>query len=122
VLYVLGVQKFLREDAEGIGALFQIIETLYSVLYAFATYVIWGQFTAVENEILKESGSLKDLLVFSRPLPEKTRDPIVRAIKMYASSFPGCSLRRHPSEIRTGCANERSSGLYGGITRVISLP
>ena len=63
VLYVLGVQKFLRDDAEGIGALLQIIGTLYSVLYAFATYVIWGQFTAVENEILKESGSLKDLLI-----------------------------------------------------------
>jgi hypothetical protein len=84
VLQVLGVQKFFRDDAEGIGALLQIIGTLYSVLYAFATYVIWGQFTAVENEILKESGSLKDILIFSRPLPEKTRDPIVRAIKSYA--------------------------------------
>jgi len=30
------------------------------------TYVIWGQFTAVEREILKESGALKDLIVFSR--------------------------------------------------------
>ena len=32
--------------------------------YAFATYVIWGQFAAVENEILKESGALKDLILF----------------------------------------------------------
>jgi len=83
-LRAVGTQELLRTDAEGIGALLQIIGTLYSVLYAFATYVIWGQFTAVENEILKESGSLKDLLVFSRPLAETMRDPIVRAIKNYA--------------------------------------
>lgn len=86
LLRLSGVHRLLVDDAEGIGALLQIIGTLYSVLYAFATYVIWGQFTAVENEILKESGSLKDLLVFSRPLAEKTRDPIVRAVKVYARS------------------------------------
>lgn len=86
VLRLIGVQRFLLDDAEGIGVLLQIIGTLYSVLYAFATYVIWGQFTAVENEIRKESGSLKDLLVFSRPLAERTRDPIVRAVKIYARS------------------------------------
>jgi hypothetical protein len=86
VLRFTGAQKLFVDDAEGIGTLIHIIGTLYSVLYAFATYVIWGQFTAVENEILKESGSLKNLLVFSRPLPEKERDPIVRAIKTYARS------------------------------------
>ena len=85
-LWLFGIQRLFLDDAEGIGVLLQIIGTLYSVLYAFATYVIWGQFTAVENEILKESGSLKDLLVFSRPLGEKTRDPIVRAAKKYAKS------------------------------------
>lgn len=83
-LRAAGIQELLFNDGEGIAALLQIIGTLYSVLYAFATYVIWGQFTAVENEIIKESGSLKDLLVFSLPLAEKMRDPIVRAIKNYA--------------------------------------
>lgn len=85
-LQLIGVHRLLIDDAEGIGTLLQIIGTLYSVLYAFATYVIWGQFTAVESQILKESGSLKDLLVFSRPLPERTRDPIVQSVKKYARS------------------------------------
>lgn len=84
VLQLIGVQKYFSNDAEGIAALLAIIGTLYSVLYAFATYVIWGQFTAVESEIVKESGSLKDLLLFSRPLSEKTREPIVHAVKNYA--------------------------------------
>jgi hypothetical protein len=84
VLWLLGFQKFFRDDAEGLAALVQIIGTLYSVVYAFATYVIWGQFTAVENEIRKESGSLKDLLLFSRGLKEAVREPLVRAVKIYA--------------------------------------
>lgn len=84
ILQFIGFQRLFRDDAEGVGALLQIIGTLYSVLYAFATYVIWGQFTAVENEILKESGALKELLLFSRPLRENLREPIVRAVKSYA--------------------------------------
>lgn len=86
VLRLSGVQALYAGDADGIGVLLSIVGTLYSVLYAFATYVIWGQFTAVESEILKESGSLKDLMIFSRPLSERVREPITRAIKIYARS------------------------------------
>jgi hypothetical protein len=68
VLRLVGFHKLFDYDAEGIGALLRIIGTLYSVVYAFAIYVSWGQFTTVETEILKESGALKDLLVFSQQL------------------------------------------------------
>jgi len=84
VLWRLGFQKLFLNDAEGIAALVQIIGTLCSVVYAFATYVIWGQFTSVENEIRKESGALKDLLLFSNRLQETVREPMVRAVKVYA--------------------------------------
>jgi hypothetical protein len=83
-LQLFGFQRLFKDDAEGLGALLQIIGTLYSVLYAFATYVIWGQFTAVENEILKESGALKDLMLFSNRLKANTREPMVRTVKTYA--------------------------------------
>jgi Protein of unknown function (DUF4239) len=83
-LRLAGFHRFFADDAEGLGALLQIIGTLYSVVYAFAIYVIWGQFAAVENEILKESGALKDLVVFSRPLKDAARDPVVRAVQTYA--------------------------------------
>lgn len=82
-LHLAGFHRLFVDDGEGVGALLQIIGTLYSVVYAFATYVIWGQFAAVENEILKESGALKDLILFSRGLKEATRDPIVRAVRAY---------------------------------------
>jgi hypothetical protein len=83
-LHFAGFHRLLAEDAEGIGVLLQIIGTLYSVVYAFATYVIWGQFAAVENEILQESGALKDLILFSNGLKEASRDPIVRTVRAYA--------------------------------------
>src|ERR1035441_6850455 len=81
---IAGFHKFFENDAEGIGALLPIVGTLYSVVYAFAIYVIWGQFTSVENQILKESGALKDLLVFSQSLKETAREPMVRSVKIYA--------------------------------------
>lgn len=84
LLRLIGFHSLFSGDVEGLSALLQIIGTLYSVVYAFATYVIWGQFAAVENEILKESGALKDLIQFSRRLKENTRDPIVRAVRAYA--------------------------------------
>src|SRR5271157_6081044 len=82
VLWLVGFQKLFLNDAEGLAALLQIIGTLYSVVYAFAIYVIWGQFTSVESEIRKESGSLKDLLLFSNRLKEAAREPLVRAVKI----------------------------------------
>jgi Protein of unknown function (DUF4239) len=84
LLRALGFQRHFSDDAEGLATLIQIIGTLYSVLYAFSTYVIWGQFTAVEDDIVKEAGALKDLLVFSNGLKEATREPLVRAVKAYA--------------------------------------
>lgn len=83
-LRLLGFHKLFADDAEGVDVLLQIIGTLYSVVYAFATFVIWGQFAAVENEILQEAGALKDLVVFSRGIKESTRDPIVRSTRAYA--------------------------------------
>jgi len=84
LLRISGFHRLFIEDAEGIGALLQIVGTLYSVVYAFATYVIWGQFANVESEILQEAGSLKNLILFSRRLKETTRDPMVRAVRAYA--------------------------------------
>jgi Protein of unknown function (DUF4239) len=116
VLRLMGAPVFLRDDGEGIAALLQIIGTLYSVLYAFATYVIWGQFTAVENEILKESGSLKNLLVFSRPLPEKMRDPVVRAVKSYARAV----VDNEWKSLSRVEASEKTDRLFGEIPNQVA--
>lgn len=98
--------------AKAWGALLQIIGTLYSVVYAFATYVIWGQFAAVEDEILNESGSLKDLILFGNGLKEANRDPIVRAVRAY-----GCAVAETEWGILSrGQDTERTDKLFSTIS------
>lgn len=114
-LHLAGFHKLLAEDAEGIGALLEIIGTLYSVVYAFATYVIWGQFAAVENEILKESGALKDLILFSKGLKEATRDPIVRAVRAYARAVTESEW----GALSRGEDTERTDKLFANIISAV---
>jgi Protein of unknown function (DUF4239) len=117
-LYLLGFQKLFTNDAEGIGALLQIIGTLYSVVYAFAIYVIWGQFTSVENEIQKESGTLKDLLLFSQRLTETVREPIVRAVKIYARGVAETEWRTLSAREDTDKTGKLFSAVISAVTDV----
>src|SRR5271169_5787888 len=110
-LRLTGFHKLFVDDSEGISALLQIIGTLYSVVYAFATYVIWGQFAAVENEILKETGALKDLILFSKRLKQTTRDPIVRAVRAYARGV----VESEWEMLSRGEDTERTEKLFSGI-------
>jgi hypothetical protein len=109
-------QQLFVEDAGGISALLQIFGTLYSVLYAFATYVIWGQFTAVESEILKESGALKDIIIFSRRLKENDREPIVRAVKNYARTL----VETEWQALSRGAPTEKTDKLFFDIVAVVT--
>ena len=118
VLRVLGFHKLFDNDAEGIGALLQIIGTLYSVVYAFAIYVIWGQFTSVENEIQKESGALKDLLLFSQRLKETVREPVVRAVKIYARAVAETEWRTLSAREETDKTDKLFSAVVSSVTEV----
>lgn len=118
VLRLAGFHKLFENDAEGIGALLQIIGTLYSVVYAFAIYVIWGQFTSVESEIQKESGALKDLLLFSRQLKETAREPIVRAVKVYARAVAESEWSELAACGETGKTNKLFVGIISAVTEV----
>ena len=110
-LRLTGFHKLFVDDSEGIGALLQIIGTLYRVVFGFATYVIWGQFAAVENEILKESGALKDLILCSKGLNETNRYPIVRAVRAYARGV----VESEWGMLSRGEDTERTEKLFSGI-------
>lgn len=118
VLRLTGFHKFFENDAEGIGALLQIIGTLYSVVYAFAIYVIWGQFTSVESEIQKESGALKDLLLFSQQLKETVREPVVRAVKTYARGVAETEWRALAASEETDKTDKLFSAVISSVTDV----
>jgi hypothetical protein len=118
ILRVAGFHRFFENDAEGIGALLQIIGTLYSVVYAFAIYVIWGQFTSVENEIQKESGALKDLLLFSQRLKESVREPVVRAVKIYARGVAETEWSALAAGGQTDKTDKLFSAVIASVTEV----
>src|SRR5271156_4745742 len=115
-LRLAGFHRFFADDAEGVGALLQIIGTLYSVVYAFAIYVIWGQFTSVENEIRKESGALKGLLLFSQRFKEPVREPIVRAVKTYARGVAETEWRALAAAADTEKTDKLFSAVISSVT------
>ncbi len=116
-LRAVGFPQMLANDSEGVGALLQIIGTLYSVLYAFATYVIWGQFTAVESEIMKESGALKDLVLFSEGLRPAVREPLLQAVRAYAKEVGDTEW----PQLASGEPTPKTDRLFADIVSTLAL-
>ena len=52
-----GFYEFASRDAEGLATFTQLLGDIYAVLLAFTIFVIWGQFTEVENCVIRECNS-----------------------------------------------------------------
>src|ERR1035438_3517221 len=78
-----GFYEFTSRDAEGLATLTQLLGDIYAVLLAFTIFVIWGQFTEVENCVIRECNSLDELLRFSRYLNSDDAANVRRAVKAY---------------------------------------
>jgi hypothetical protein len=70
-------------EAEGLNTLILLIGSIYAVVFAFVIYVIWGQFTEVENYMMRECKSLNELLRFSDFLSGDASREIRRAMADY---------------------------------------
>ena len=78
-----GLYDFTARESEGLNTLILLIGNIYAVMFAFVIFVIWGQFTEVENFVVREASSLRDLLRFGEYLgPDAARD-IRRAVEDY---------------------------------------
>src|SRR5580658_2220992 len=80
-----GFYNFTAREAEGLGVLIQLVGDIYAVLLAFTIFVIWGQFTEVENCVMRECNSLDDVLRFSGFLSSDAHAEIRRAVAFYAN-------------------------------------
>ena len=78
-----GLYDFTRREAEGLNTLILLIGNIYAVMFAFVIFVIWGQFTDVENFIMRECNSLRDLLRFGEYLNRDASHTIRRAVTDY---------------------------------------
>jgi hypothetical protein len=85
-LHGAGLYDLTARDAEGLNTLILLVGNIYAVMFAFVVFVIWGQFTDVENFVMRECNSLNDLLRFSRYLDTDAGRAIHRTTREYAQS------------------------------------
>jgi hypothetical protein len=78
-----GFYDFTAREAEGLGVLTQLVGDIYAVLLAFMIFVIWGQFTEVEDCVIRECNALDDVLRFSHYLDADSHANIRRALTNY---------------------------------------
>ena len=78
-----GFYNFTAREAEGLNVLIQLVGDIYAVLLAFAIFVIWGQFTEVENCVIRECDSLANLLRFSAYINADDRATVRKAMAAY---------------------------------------
>jgi uncharacterized membrane protein YqjE len=81
--HTTGLHEITALEAEGINTLILLIGSIYAVIFAFVIYVIWGQFTDVENFMMRECKSLNELLRFSEFLDADAARSIRRAVGDY---------------------------------------
>ena len=110
-----GFYGFTTRDAEGLATLAQILGEIYAVLLAFTIFVIWGQFTDVENCVIRECNSLDELLRFSRYLNADDAANVRRAVKGYR----GQVLDHEWQALGDGRRDMRTEELFVQIINVV---
>lgn len=95
----VGLYEFTASEAEGLATLILLLGSIYAVMFAFVIFVIWTQFTDVDNFAMRECNSLDDLLRFSQYLNADASHAIRRALMDYAqrvanSEWPSLGERR----------------------------
>ena len=81
-----GFFDLTARDAEGLNMLILLVGNIYAVMFAFVVFVIWGQFTDVENFVMRECNSLNDLLRLSQYVDSDSKRAIHRAAGDYSQS------------------------------------
>jgi hypothetical protein len=85
--------RFIAADVEGINSLISLIGSIYAVVFAFVIFVIWGQFTGVEEATLRECSLLNELLRFSQYLNPDASRAIRRAVNEYTQCVSNSEWR-----------------------------
>lgn len=89
VLRQFGLYDWTARESAGITVLAQLIGDIYAVLLAFMIFVIWTQFTEVENCVIREADSLDELLRYGSFLNDDARSNIRRATAHYVRQVLG---------------------------------
>ncbi len=119
LLRSIGLHNFTAPEAEGVGTLILLIGSIYAVVFAFAIFVIWGQFNEVENLVTRECGSLSELLRFSRNLNPDASHAIRRAVADYAQRAPKSEWEALGDRRRDQETEKSFDGLVNTVIRTV---
>jgi hypothetical protein len=78
-----GLYDLTAHEVEGLNTIILLVGSIYSVMFAFVIFVIWGQFTDVEAFTMRECNTLNDLARFSFHLNQDAGRAIRGAIDDY---------------------------------------
>ena len=84
LLHRTSLYAFTANEFEGLNTVIILVGGIYSVVFAFVIFVIWGQFTDVQNAVMRECNTLNDLLRFSAELNSDAARVIRRAVADYS--------------------------------------
>ena len=106
-------------EAEGISTLILLIASIYSVMFAFVVYVIWGQFIDVENFMMRECKSLNELLRFGDFLNPDAARSIRRAVADYVQRVAKSEWTALGERRRDRASEQAFSELLDGVLHIV---
>src|SRR2546423_1248823 len=110
-----GLSVLMAHEMEGLNTLILLVGSIYAVILAFAIFVIWGQFTEVENCVMRECSSLADLLRFSDFVPPDLSREIRKAVESYAHWV----LKHEWQALADGRREKRAEELFSELVNTV---
>jgi len=114
-----GVGAFLVPDAEGLSTFVTLIGAIYAVVFAFVIFVIWGQFTEVENATLRECSSLNDLLRFAQHLNPDANRALRRVVSDYTDRVADAEWHSLAQRSRDQATEKAFAVLINAVLRIV---
>ncbi len=121
---ILVLQRLLRQagffawtvrDSGGLNVVIGPVGGIYAVLLAFTVFVVWGQFTEIENLLMRECDSLTALLRFSEFLDADTSNLLRRAVAAYAQR----AQKHEWPALGEGRTDKQTDALFVEIMQVV---
>jgi hypothetical protein len=108
------------ETNDFVGNYLQALASIYAVLLAFVTFVVWSQFNDARTLVEREANELLDLFRTARALPEPVGGPLCKNVAGYVEEVLGAEWQAMacaaPGEMRRG--TELLDVLWGRIASV----
>ena len=115
IIGAAGLHQFTSNETEAMNTLIVMVGSIYAVILAFAIFVIWGQFTEVENCVMRECNSLGDLLRFSEFVSADFGRSIRKGVGAYAQQV----LKHEWKALGSGRRDKRAEELFSELMTTV---